>query len=360
MKAGSKTSKRYRMQQSILSEIFEEQSVAGTSCNSKKAHTCNCEQCKQQRPEGEAPRLQSNGQSLIAKGVDKIKEYIDKGIISLKIISDFSSGIIYDERQIVNRIFSLRHPAGAKNAQKLKEEIRDKIARPHFANLHTSLADRIPPCAPDFVSDLKSKAINKTVTKGSRTFSKKNTKLSPRKTTIDAIVLHHMAFSRGNDFNKYLETGAHYIVLHNGKVGQLYDDKDYLNASDGFNRRSIAIEFAGNFPYGNFKWWGSKQFTYLTPAQALAGKCLIEHIKKNNPGIKHILVHRQSCGPGRTFDPGRDVWFAVGEWAIRNLGLSDKDSAGMSILNKCYCKLHGNWQICDGWPIPDEWRKPRI
>jgi N-acetylmuramoyl-L-alanine amidase len=350
------TSAKYnRMQQTILSEVFAERPLNGTLYNTiKKADGCKCGQCRQQEMEYEAPLQKSNDQGFITKGVDALKEYIDKGIISLKLISDFSSGVIYDERQIVNRIFSFRYPKGVKNAEKIKEEIRNKIARTHFANFHAKLPDKNPACAPDFVLNLKDKTVNKTTSKGGVTFSNKSMKHSPRKNIIDSIVLHHMAITkgypgrsdRGNDVNNYLRTGAHYIVLHDGKVGQLYDDKDYLNASDSFNSRSIAIEFAGNFPYENFKWWNSgptdktpnpaKYFTYLTPAQALAGRCLIENIKKNNTDIKYILAHRQACGPDRPHDPGRDVWLAVGEWAIRNLGLSDKDSAGNPILGKCY------------------------
>lgn len=355
------------MERSILSEIFEEQPVVDTSYNSvKKAHACGCQNCKQQQ-EGEVPIQKSNGQSLIAKGVDTIKDYINRGILSLKIISDFSKGIIYDERLIVDRIFSSRYPKGTINAQKIKEEIKTKIARPYFANLHTTLPDKNPPCTQGFVTNLKSKAINKANTKGGMTFHNKNTHLSPRKTTIDAIVLHHMAFSRGNNLDKYLEVGVHYIVLPDGKVGQLYDDKDHLNASDSFNGRSIAIEFAGNFPYGNFNWWNPRPTpanpnpvhfkSYLTPAQALAGRCLIEHIKKNNPSIQYILAHRQACGPDRPYCPGHDVWLAVGEWGIRNLGLSDKNNSGNPIIGQCYgsCKT----KKCPGLPIPQDWRKAR-
>jgi hypothetical protein len=58
-------------------------------------------------------------------------------------------------------------------------------------------------------------------------------------------------------------------------------------------------------------------------------------------GLTHILAHRQSSD-SRTNDPGPEIWYGVGQWAVENLGLKDggpgyKHSAG-------------------GAPIPDEWR----
>ena len=369
------------MQQSILNEVFEEQPGMQSYSNYMPPHNCGCNKCKGRQAallnseyEFEAP--QAPAQGIVSKAVSTIKEMIDKGIISIGLISDFSKGKIYDERQIVELIFTKLRSKASGDPKKVREEIKAKIARRFFANLHTTLPDKNPACDPKFVIDLKAKAINKTNTKGGITFSNKSVKQSPRKSGIDAIVLHHMAVSKGypgkkdgNDVNNYLLTGAHYIVLHDGKVAQLYDDRDYLNASDSFNGRSIAIEFAGNFPYQDFKWWNPRPtkdnpypthyFNYLTPAQALAGRCLVEHIKKNNPGIKYILAHRQSCGPDRPYDPGQDVWLAVGEWAIRNLGLSDKDNTGKPILGACMANCNGKHQRCPGLPIPADWRKAR-
>lgn len=71
---------------------------------------------------------------------------------------------------------------------------------------------------------------------------------SPRSLNgVDAVVLHSMGF----DWSKYSigiydKVDAHFAVTRSGKVIHLHDLTVYLNASAGFNRRGIAIEFEGN------------------------------------------------------------------------------------------------------------------
>jgi N-acetyl-anhydromuramyl-L-alanine amidase AmpD len=159
-----------------------------------------------------------------------------------------------------------------------------------------------------------------------------------------------MAYNIGNDVNTYLRVGAHYIVTADGQVAQLYDDFDYLNASNDFNPRSIAIEFAGNFPDNRYRWWRDRDSTsplpdrcYVTPAQIRAGRCLLSTLKARLPTIKYLYAHRQSS-KDREGDPGPDVWFNIGEWALSNLNLTDR-------LPRTY--------VGTGQPIPDAWRRGR-
>jgi N-acetyl-anhydromuramyl-L-alanine amidase AmpD len=164
--------------------------------------------------------------------------------------------------------------------------------------------------------------------------------------TVDALVLHQMAFSRGSDPTRYDKVTAHYAILPDGKIIQLHPISAYLNASNGFNSKSVAVEFAGNFPNIKGKCWEAKKYGChaLTQAQIEAGRKLIKHLIKTN-GLTHVLAHRQSSGT-RENDPGPDIWYNVGQWAVDNLGLKD-GGPGFWIKNKVGP---------DGKPIPGEWR----
>src|SRR5262249_672306 len=57
-------------------------------------------------------------------------------------------------------------------------------------------------------------------------------------------------------------------------------------------------------------------------------------------GLTTVLAHRQSSGT-RENDPGPDIWFDVGQWAVNTHGLKDGGPA---------------FKIGEGNAIPDEWR----
>lgn len=159
---------------------------------------------------------------------------------------------------------------------------------------------------------------------------------------IDAVVLHHMAIYRGNAFNKYYKVVSHYIILQDGKIGKLWGPEFVLNASNGFNKRSIAIEFAGNFPNDKNRWRkGDENGRHCpTDAQIKAGRFLLQHLKQTMPNIRYVFAHRQSSS-SRTDDPGPDIWFNVAEFAIKYLGYSE-DSRKVKV---------GNGQV-----IPESWK----
>lgn len=162
---------------------------------------------------------------------------------------------------------------------------------------------------------------------------------------IRALVLHQMAFSRGNDVERYDDVVAHYAILPNGTILRLHPDSAYLFASGGFNRYSVAVEFAGNFPNEQGRCWqppgGNNGCHTLTHFQVAAGQCLVRHLIKNL-GITEVLAHRQSSGQ-RDNDPGPAVWLAVGQWAVNTLGLGDGGPG---------------FKIGSGKPIPPSWRVP--
>ena len=161
--------------------------------------------------------------------------------------------------------------------------------------------------------------------------------------TVYALVLHQMAccFAPKDPLKRFLTIGAHFAIANDGRILQLHPISSLLWASNGFNARSVAVEFAGNFPNTRGKWW--KGDTYgmnrPTPAQITAGRQLIRYLMRTM-GLTHVLAHRQSSGT-RENDPGPDVWFDVGQWAVNTLGLKDGGPG---------------FKIDSGNAIPDEWR----
>jgi hypothetical protein len=161
--------------------------------------------------------------------------------------------------------------------------------------------------------------------------------------SVYALVLHQMAccFRRRDPLRSYLRIKSHFAILPEGQILQLHPVSALLWASHGFNSKSVAVEFAGNFPNVKGKWWKGETYgrDRATAAQLEAGRCLIRHLVRTM-GLRVVLAHRQSSNM-RENDPGPDVWYHVGQWAVDKLGLSD-GGAGFKIGN--------------GKPIPDAWR----
>jgi hypothetical protein len=181
------------------------------------------------------------------------------------------------------------------------------------------------------IIDMTAKA-DKSVRKGTR---------DPKK--VYALVLHQMAccFKPKDPLKRFLSLGAHFAILADGRILQLHPISALVWASNGFNNRSVAVEFAGNFPSIRGKWWKGDTYgrNYPTQAQIEAGRTLVRYLI-NKIGLTHILAHRQSSGT-RENDPGPDIWHGVGQWAVENLGLKDGGPG---------------FKIGTGNPIPDAWR----
>lgn len=141
--------------------------------------------------------------------------------------------------------------------------------------------------------------------------------------SVYALVLHQMAFSRGNDPAKYTNTKSHFAILPDGTILQLHPVSAWLAASNGFNARSVAVEFAGNLPNVRGKCWSpaTNGCHRVTDAQILAGRRLVDHLVRTI-GLTHVLAHRQSSAT-RENDPGPDIWYHVGQWAIERRGMTD-------------------------------------
>jgi hypothetical protein len=159
-----------------------------------------------------------------------------------------------------------------------------------------------------------------------------------------ALVLHQMACcSRVADpLKRFLKMAPHFAILPDGRILQLHPILSLTGASNGFNPGSVAVEFAGNFPDTRGNWWHGDENgrNQVTPAQIEAGRYLVRYLIRTM-GLKEILAHRQSSGT-RDNDPGPDIWYQVGQWAIDNLGLSDGGPG---------------FKTGTGKSIPDIWRK---
>lgn len=160
-------------------------------------------------------------------------------------------------------------------------------------------------------------------------------------TTLYALVLHQTGFSRGSITTKYDKIPVHFVIVPNGKIIQLHPISAYLYSSNGLNARSVAVEFVGNFPNTKGKCWKPQKFgcNKVTQAQIESGRMLIDHLIREI-GLTHVLTHRQASAM-RTNDPGPDIWYHVGQWAIENRGLTDGGP---------------NFSVGTGKAIPDLWR----
>lgn len=141
--------------------------------------------------------------------------------------------------------------------------------------------------------------------------------------SVYALVLHQMAFSRGNDPAKYTKVNSHFAILPDGAILQLHPISALLWASNGFNTGSVAVEFAGNLPNVAGKCWSpaTNGCHRLTTQQVVAGRQLVDHLIRVM-GLTHVLAHRQSSGT-RENDPGPDIWYHVGQWAVEQRGMKD-------------------------------------
>lgn len=158
---------------------------------------------------------------------------------------------------------------------------------------------------------------------------------------VYALVLHQSGFSRGNDTTRYDKVTGHFAILPNGTILQLHPLTAYLYASNGFNKGSVAVEFIGNFPSTNGRCYKPERFGchQVTAEQIQAGRGLVQHLMKTI-GLTHVLAHRQSSG-SRGNDPGPDIWYRVGQWAVNQHGLKDGGPG---------------FKVQSGKAIPDSWR----
>src|SRR5262249_11390117 len=117
------------------------------------------------------------------------------------------------------------------------------------------------------IIDLTAKA-DKSVRKGVR---------DPK--SVNALVLRQMGccFKVNDPLTRFLKTAPHFAILPDGRILQLHPITAYTWASKGFNKGSVAVEFAGNFPDTRGKWWNEDVAgrNQITKEQIDAGRYLV-------------------------------------------------------------------------------------
>ena len=215
-------------------------------------------------------------------------------------------------------------------------------AEPEFGDFLGRVASGLG-SAYDRVVDVVGGATGSRIIDLTGTSEKSNRKGNRDAKTVYALVLHQMACCarRKDPLRSYLNIKSHFAILRDGTILQLHPISALLWASNGFNARSVAVEFAGNFPSTQGKWWQGDKFGRDRPTQAQfeAGRYLIRYLIRTM-GLTHVLAHRQSSST-RENDPGPDIWSQVGQWAVDKLGLKDGGPG---------------FKIGSGNPIPDAWR----
>ena len=164
-------------------------------------------------------------------------------------------------------------------------------------------------------------------------------------TDVDTVVLHQMGFSRGNVPERYLNVVSHFAVLPDGTILKLHPMEAFLAASSDLNTYSVAVEFAGNFPNEKgYYWAGNAGRHILGEKQISAGRELLRWMYQDL-GIVFINAHRQGeLASERGNCPGPDIWYHLGEWAVKDLGMDDGGK---------------DFKEGRGSPIPESWRRPR-
>ncbi|WP_276370829.1 peptidoglycan recognition family protein [Chryseolinea sp. H1M3-3] len=200
----------------------------------------------------------------------------------------------------------------------------DALLRTKGSVLETATSDIIS-AAKTKIDDWTKKAVN------NKPQHILNSYRDPRK--VYAFVLHQMAFKRWNPKSKgysnpesYLATGAHFCIMFDGRIIQLHAFSRMIWHGNCVSPGSVAVEFEGNFPNIKGGWWINKEAKVPdkdrpTQAQFESGKFLTSYLK-TVLGTTHILAHRQSSD-SRENDPGPDIWYNVGQWAVDKLGLTD-------------------------------------
>lgn len=136
---------------------------------------------------------------------------------------------------------------------------------------------------------------------------------------ITGIMLHQTSFMT-RDVERMNSVIANYGVMPDGRVLFLRDPGMALN-SIGTDQRAIDIELVGEYPGTNDIRRATRrgdEVPHPPLVQIRAGRALVKYLQSEH-GLTRIMTHVQwraknCCGP--------HFWYNVGDWAIRNLGLT--------------------------------------
>jgi hypothetical protein len=144
---------------------------------------------------------------------------------------------------------------------------------------------------------------------------------SARRTTsaISGIMLHQTSFMT-RSIDRMNSVIANYGVMPDGRVLFLRALDLALN-SVGTDQHAIDIEMVGNYPGAQDIRQARRRHEEVPHpplVQIGAGRALVKHLQSQH-GLTRIMTHVQwraknCCGP--------HFWYNVGDWAIRNLGMT--------------------------------------
>jgi len=160
---------------------------------------------------------------------------------------------------------------------------------------------------------------------------------------VKAVFLHQTGFSWKPDNPLWPKVRAHFVVMQDGELAMNFGPLTQMRyGSYHANPFSVTIEFEGNYPNAQGKWWKGEKFGEDEladhPAQVEAGRKLIDVLRKLFPTITHVYAHRQ-WEAKKANDPGPDLWKAIGRWSIER-GLTQGGPG---------------WHYKDGLAIPASW-----
>ncbi len=226
------------------------------------------------------------------------------------------------------------------------DELEPEVKKPDFTSVSTIIPDKPEPKATwVYLTDMP-RTKSRGEAKGVRDWKK-----------ITGITLHQTAVQFGNNPMRLLNVPVHGATLPNGDIVILHDPTDYMWHASSLNKSDIGIEVscrAAGLEGKPESLWLPKKYKGLkgdermamedpaTDEQIASTKKLVKYYvnlaKENGGEIKYIHAHRQSSKSRRS-DPGERLWREVGEWAKKELGLSDG----------------GPGYVKGGLPLPDEW-----
>lgn len=162
--------------------------------------------------------------------------------------------------------------------------------------------------------------------------------------SIKGIVLHQTGFNWDDNNLNWNKTNTHFVVTKAGKILVIHDPTWRLShSSEDANEHYIAIEHEGNFKSVNHSCYASEKFgcdDQPSKEQISASRALIKNLKLSYPNLKEITGHIQ-WQDDKGNCPGPQIWYNIGEWSKKNLGLTDNGPG---------------WADDRGAPIPQKWR----
>lgn len=166
---------------------------------------------------------------------------------------------------------------------------------------------------------------------------------------VTSLVLHQTSFERRADSPRWALVAAHAVVLRSGEILLLHPLASRLRrAANAANPHCVSIELEGNLPSDRGRWYAPEKFGRTlapTPEQVEAALAFSRYLAREFP-IKYVHAHRQwSASRGNC--PGPQIWAAVAEPLMRELGLTEGPTGR-------------GWASPVGMPIPDSWRTATI